>query len=374
MTTPFSTTALLSFYGWLDHQLLQAGGMFQNVNTQLYPQDPGSKIGGAGVAFAAPFRSMVWDTSISGANQFSGISGYLFNASQFTSSGGDQLYSTVYFPQIPTTGFGSTPLQLDLSFPAYVTIPSGTAVLSGNSVFFPDNLAQTGAVRFSGAGSGSYTDVTFSLDGSPTVILRGQYGLQTDFENGRILVPAGVIPAGTPISGSYAVKDFNLYFANQIADRMVFTDKPYLNSRFNRALSGMPPPHERVTPAVFISDSRITNTLVGLGGVYDTRVDMRLDVWAENLGQLENVLSLMRDSKDLCFPELTAAQWPLALSGDYKGPGYSYLALFQSGYTPANLYSITKVRASKGSDRIKLDEAIFVGRVDMTLVKQRRLR
>lgn len=373
MRTAFSTNALLSFYAWLDHRLLQDGGMFTNTVQQLYPQPTDSVLGSSVQTLAVPFRSLVWDSSISGANQFNAISGFVFNTGAFTPSGGDQLYSSILFPQVETTGYGSAALQFDLSFPAYVTLPSGGALLSGNSVFFDDRSTLTAAVRVSGANSGSYSDLLFTLSGAPTVILRGEHGMQMDWMNGRVILPAPTIPASATVSGSFAFRDFNLYFANQLADRLTFTDKPYLNSRFARALSGMPPPHVMTTPAILISDSRIANEMKALGGVYDSTMTIRLDVMAETSSQLENSLSLIRDARDLCFPELTTAQWALAASGDLKGETYSYQALFESGYTPSNLWSITRARCTKGGDNERVDQSIFLGRADLTVTKQRNL-
>ena len=377
ITSSFSKTSLLSFYGWLDHRLLQDGQMFKNANTKMYEQTAvDSVLGNQFLTYTAPFRSMVWDSSISGATQFTSVSGYLFDPSQYISSGGDQLYSSILFPQIPVTGSGGNTLQFDLSFPAYITIPTGNAVLSGNSVFLSEGMSQTGVVRFSGANSGDYTDLQFVVSGSVTTISGGQYGMQMDYQNGRIIFPVSQISPSYSFSGSYAIRDFNLYFANGGGDKMVFSNKPYLNSRFNRALSGMPPPHQRVTPAIFISTQSLANNPKSLGGgyLYDTEINMKLDVWAETAGQLENVLSLLIDSKDLCFPELTEAQWPLAPSGGLKSAPYSYKALFTGLYTPANLYSITKVRSSKYNDSIALDQSVFGGKVELTLQRTRRLR
>jgi hypothetical protein len=157
---------------------------------------------------------------------------------------------------------------------------------------------------------------------------------------------------------------------------MVFTNKPYLNSRFNRAMTGMPPPHQRVTPAIFISTQTLKNEPKSLGGgyMYDTEIKVKLDVWAETAGQLENALSLLVDSKDLCFPEISESQWPLAPTGDLKSTPYNYETLFDSLYTPSNLYSITKVRSSKYGDSVPIDQSIFGGKVELTLQRTRRLR
>lgn len=372
ITNAFSNNALLSFYAWLDNRLLQEGQMFTNTAGELYKQaavDP--VLGNAYAIYATPFRSIVWDASVSGANQFA-ISGFVFDTGAYTASGGDQLYTSVLFPQIRATGY-DTSLQVDLSFPAYVTLPSGGGLLSGNSVFFDDRYTATGAVRLSGLNSGRYDDFTFTFTGAPTTLQRG-HGVVFDYENGRAIMPAATLTPTTRISGSYAFKDFNVYLPNALAEHMRYTDKPYLNSRFNRALSGVPDAREMTTPCIVISDSQMANALKGLGGTYETTMSVRLDVFAENLSQLENALSLIRDAKDLCFPQITREQWPLQPSGDVKSAPYSYQTLYNSLYTPSNLFNITKVRCMKGSDSTAVDQSIFLGRADVTIERQRRLR
>ncbi len=289
MNTQFSDLTLLSVYQWADNYLLQNGQAFTNVTTQLYYQaDP--VLDPQYVAYAAPFRSWVWDSGVSGANIINGVSGSI------------------------TLG-------------------------------------------------------------------RGQSGTLIDFVNGRVLLPAAA-GTGQLISGSYAFKDFNLYFANQTAETMVFANKYYLNARFTPT-GGLPPTqwnpltnsYNMVTPCIFVTNANVENKPFIFGGVYNTTTTISLNVLAENMGQLEGCLSLFTDAQDVAFVQTTPAQWPLNFYNDYKnGSGYNYVSLVQQFGTPANQYNITSVKVSKVSDYAKMDESTFLGLVDITVVKPRRIR
>lgn len=280
MQTSFSTITLLSFYPWLDNWLLQRGQAYTNTVSRLYyqadPQIPGY------VTYAAPFKSFVWDSGVSGAQIISSVSGSL-----------------------------------------------GT-------------------------------------------INRGQSGMIVDFINGRVIFPSAV---GTTalISGSYAFKDFNLYFANQTQERMVFANKYYLNSRFNRPITGMPPAYDIVTPCIFISNVHTDNQNWSFGGMYNTRMNITLNVLAENMSQLEGAMSLLTDAKNVCFPQLNTNTWPINNFGDYKS-GYNYVGIQSQYGTASNLYTITDVRATKVGDYAKIDESIFLGLIDIVIEKPRLLR
>lgn len=371
MTTSLSTSAALSFAQWLDHYLLQNAQAYINTTTRLFYQDDPS-LGTGFITYATPFRSLVYDSGVNGAVIFNAISGYFFNASAYTSSGSGNLYSGMIFPQIDATGGGYLPLEIDFGTGAYVSLVSGYGVQSGNKIFFTDSMAQTGVVRVSGSGDGTYYDVPFTIDGQPVVINRGQFGMVTDFINGRAIFPSNAISTNVIFSGSYAFKDYNIYFANQWANPVVFTNKYYLNSRFNRPITGIPPPGDMVTPAIFVSPDGYRNDDFALGGLYSTKIDITLNIYTESLSQLAGIMSFMSDAKDLAFPQLDSTYWPLNSFGDYKS-GYNYSTLFQQFNTPSNLFSITNVQCSKLSDAVKVDDDIFMGVVHVTTQRVRTI-
>lgn len=203
-------------------------------------------------------------------------------------------------------------------------------------------------------------------------VLRGQSGLQIDYANGRVILPAAVGKTAI-ISGSYAVKELNVYLANQSAERMVFSNKYSLNSRFARPITGIPAPYAMVTPCVFVSNDITENENAIFGGGYTTKLEIGMTVMAETPGQLNTTLSTMADALDASFPQLPLTAVPLGLSGDVKS-GYNYATLQTQYGQPGNLYSITDVQATKIGDGVKIDESTFLGAVTMTVERTRATR
>ncbi len=280
MITQFPQLALQSFYQFWDNRLLQKGQAYTNNAGLLYSQTVGVPAGY--VAYAAPFKSFVWDSGVSGAN------------------------------------------------------------------------------------------ILESVSGSAGVIHRGQSGMIVDFENGRVLLNAAVGTNAT-ISGSYSFKDLNVYFANDTQERMVFTNKPYLNSRFGNPLTGIPPAYDLVTPCIFVSNVHSQNDPLALGGLYNTKLTVTLNILAETPTQLEGALALLIDSQDSVFPLLPESAWPLNSFGDYKS-GYNYVATQAQYASGPNLFYIEKVTASKVSDYAKVDQAIWLGVCDVQIAKARTIR
>jgi hypothetical protein len=276
-----ATTTLLSVYPWLDYLLLQKGQAYTNITTPLY-YTPDPRLGTGFVTYAAPFKSFVWDSGVSGAIIINGISG--------------------------------------------------------------------------------------SINGQPFSLSRGQSGMMTDFMNGRVILPASF---GTKaiVSGSYAFKDLNVYFMNQSQEQMIFSNKYYLNSRFS--LTGRPPAYDLVTPAIFITNGNSENNNWAFGGIYNTVNTIAINILAENMSQLQGVMSLLIDQKNAYMPQLSGgATWPLNFYNDYKPGGWNYQTQIAQS-NPGSLYFISKVKATAVSDYAKIDESVMLGIVDITVERVR---
>lgn len=222
------------------------------------------------------------------------------------------------------------------------------------------------------SGANIINSVSGSLGvGGTGSVFRGQSGMMVDYTNGRVIFPSSV-GTNAIISGSYSVTELNVYFPNQSAESLVFTNKYYLNSRFGRPVTGIPPANDMVTPCIFVTDTNTKNQNWAFGGVYNTTMNVRLIVMAENLSQLDNVLSLATDSKDLCFPQLPTYLWPLNPIGDVKS-GYNYQAIKEQYNSPSDFFTITDVTATKVGDGIPIDQSIFVGMIDLTVEKPRNI-
>jgi hypothetical protein len=278
-TTSYSTTTLLSFSQWLDNYLLQRGQAYVNTTGRFYYQADSTLIGKVG--YAAPFRSIVYDSGVSGA------------------------------------------LILE------------------------------------------------TVNGSLGTLGRGQSGMTVDYPNGRVLFNSAV-GASALISGAYSFRDINVYFANQSQERIVFTNKYYLNSRFNRSPTSIPAPNQFVTPAIFVSIVKEKNEPGAYGGLYNTRTSMAMNVLAETQSQLEGVMSLLTDADQISFPQLPASAYPLGSFGDCKS-GYNYETVMAQYGSSDNLYTVYDIEASPMPDSVRADEGLFVGLVECDVVKMRTI-
>lgn len=212
-----------------------------------------------------------------------------------------------------------------------------------------------------------------TISGDSGLISAGTSGLKFDFDNGRILFDSD-FAIGTNISGTYSVKDFNVYIANQTEESMITATKYKKNSRYGRTLTYVAP-YDQATPAAFLSLGSTTNAPFALGGVDDTITDVTAVVFAENIYQLDGALSVMADSAHSVFGNIPFTGSPLDEYGDVKSAystGYDYANVAADG----NFYMINDVNVSKISDSANktLPVDLFVGFMDFEVHKYRTPR
>ena len=197
--------------------------------------------------------------------------------------------------------------------------------------------------------------------------------MKVDYQNGRVILNAA-FGTNALVSGTYAFKDLNMYVANQTQERQIFTTHYYLNSRFNGQPTGAVPAYSPVTPCIFVTNANEDNPPWALGGVYNTTFTVSLNILAENMTQLEGALSIVTDMTDTAFPQLPLSAYPLGEFGDYKGgSGYNYQTIIAQYGTPANLYFINKVKTSKVSDFVRINESLFLGLADINVSRVRTI-
>jgi hypothetical protein len=124
-----------------------------------------------------------------------------------------------------------------------------------------------------------------------------------DFENGRAIFNSSYGTTNTSVSGSYAVKDFNIYVTNQSEEQLIIESKFDTNSRFKQEVSGISP-YSQVIPAIFINVQDSQNEPYAFGGEDKTSSNIGCVIFAENNYQLDGVLSVFNDSKHEVFTKL----------------------------------------------------------------------
>ena len=190
-----------------------------------------------------------------------------------------------------------------------------------------------------------------------------------DYQNGRIITSGLTNPN---ITVNYALKDFNIYVTNETEENLIIESKFDLNSRFKQDETPIPP-YAQVLPAIFINNTRNINDPFSFGGQDTTTTDIRCVVMAENIYQLEGILSIFNDASKKCFAALAFEDYPITEFGD--APNFNYKSLVESRLesNPAALHHIDRVDVSKLSDRVtrKIDPNTFVGFIDFEVLTYR---
>jgi len=212
-----------------------------------------------------------------------------------------------------------------------------------------------------------------SVSGDGIEYTRGVSGLIIDYDNGRVLFDEG-FPTGTNISGTYSVKNFNTYISNQNEEQLILEGKYESNSRYTRTLTNIKP-YDQVTPAAFLSIESLNNQPFALGGEDNTIAQGKAVVFAENMYELDGILSIFNDSNKEVFANVPFTGVPLNEYGDIKTAqypnGYNYTGLANN--YPNDIYLIDNTMVSKFSDRIKkvLEPSLYVGFIDFEIHKYR---
>jgi hypothetical protein len=211
--------------------------------------------------------------------------------------------------------------------------------------------------------SGVFVDGSFSGRNTNLIL---------DFENGRVLSKS--LAAQSSITGSFAIKDFNIYFSNETEEDIVVENKYDINSRIILNEEDYIKPYDQVIPAIFLSLDGVSNKGFAIGGMEETTLNAKAVILSENNYQLDGVLSIFADSRNEVFPVIPMADHPMNEFGDLKTGYYSYTDLKSQFSVDTNFY-INNAVTSKLTDKARrsLANDMYVGFVDFE-IKQHRYR
>lgn len=192
-----------------------------------------------------------------------------------------------------------------------------------------------------------------------------------DFENGRIIETGGNFVGSENLTGSFAVKDFNVYFTDEDEDDLILENAFELNSRYGKLLSGVKP-YDQVIPAVFLKCEYMRNEPFAFGGEDKTTNTIKAVVFAENSYQLDGVLSIFADSARKAIAKIPFSEYPSTEYGDIKNNLYNYTGL-SSVYLDSNPYYIEDVTVSKFSQKLtsKIPRGLQIGFIDFEVCTSR---
>lgn len=208
---------------------------------------------------------------------------------------------------------------------------------------------------------------------------RGYKGLTFDFDNGRILLDGSYFPDNyntLKIKADFAVKDINIYLAEDTEENLIIENKFNNNSRITPEFGAQKgvEPYEKMTPAAFISMENSVNNPFAFGGEDQTQLNFRVILFTETLYHLDGLISMCTDAFNLSICKVGYDHHPLNEYGDTKEYYYSYDKTVKDHKD--SLMYIEDVKASKISDRVSRvnNPNLFLGFVDFTVSQIRMPR
>jgi len=191
-----------------------------------------------------------------------------------------------------------------------------------------------------------------------------------DFENGRVLSTG--LSINTNITGSFSIKDFNVYFSNETEEDLIVENKYDINSRIILNDETYIIPYDYVIPAIFLSVESMNNKAFALGGLEETNIRAKAVIISENNYQLDGALSIFADSKNEVFAAIPMADHPYNEYNDLKNGFYSYTDL-KNKYDNETKFYINSVNTSKLTDKSRksLTSDIYVGFIDFDIQQHR---
>ena len=193
-----------------------------------------------------------------------------------------------------------------------------------------------------------------------------------DFDNGRIIETGNTFSAGDELTGTFAVKDFNIYLTNETEEDLILENKFQINSRYgDLSMSGIEP-YDQVVPAIFLNSEYMRNEGFAFGGEDLTKNIIKAVVISDSEYQLDGALSIFADTARKRFSKIPFSNHPSTEYGDVKGATYNYLSL-ASSYSSTAQYFIEDVTVSKFSERAqnKLPGNLKIGFIDFDVSTNR---
>lgn len=208
--------------------------------------------------------------------------------------------------------------------------------------------------------SGAYVDGVWTP--------RGSGGMTIDYSNGRVLSTGA--SSSADVTGSFAVKDFNIYFVNETEEDLIIERKYKPSSNFPSTNTNVDP-YDYTVPAIFINMENGQNDPWAFGGFDRTRTSIKAVILSDDMYKLDGVLSIFSDSRNEVFKILPFSAHPINEYGDVKNPPYNYTGLAEA--SGDGLFYVDRVFVSKLSEKAKeaVQTNLFVGFLDFDIYTHR---
>ena len=185
-----------------------------------------------------------------------------------------------------------------------------------------------------------------------------------DFENGRFIGRG--IGTGSLVSGSFTVKDINIYYTNDTEENIVLNVQEKINQSVSNIHTAYYQPYEQKIPAIYLSNDSMTNQPFAFGGMNETITQARATVIANNSYEVDTILSIFSDSYNENFALTDYDSHP---HNEYGGLKTGYFSYNDINATYSKDVFVKKVVATKMSDKLRqnLLKDLYIGFIDFDL-------
>lgn len=198
-------------------------------------------------------------------------------------------------------------------------------------------------------------------------------GLMIDYDQGRLIFNSGV-GADLEVSGNFSRKTLNTYITNESEEELLLNTDFLLadqdDQTFLQSINGLGSLNYTL-PAAFLSYNSSSNQPFALGGMQDTKSNIRAVVIANDNFSLDATLSLFRDLAESCVPIIEFEDFPYGEYFHIKSPPYDYETLYDQRKADPNHIFIEKVNSSKlletASSATNIAKNMRIGFIDFHL-------
>ena len=180
--------------------------------------------------------------------------------------------------------------------------------------------------------------------------------------------------SGKTVSGSYAVKDFNVFLTSLPEEQLLFETKLVLNPKTSdiKVTTGVDS-SSQTYPAIFIKDNGGRNEEFAMGGIEDTLINARAIILADSLFNLDAACGILKDTVRKKMSIIDQTDLNLNALGGYTGVTYNYTGVATGDYCYIDDVTVSKNIANRG-DFQNLNPNVFSAFVDFELHSHRMPR
>lgn len=195
-------------------------------------------------------------------------------------------------------------------------------------------------------------------------------GIQIDYLNGRVIVPAAS-GTGLTITANNTIKEVNIYpYEDDEAQLVIssdFVDYDNQTSTFLSSLTRQLDQKTYLLPACFLRYVTTENENASFGGEKDSKTRVRAVVIAKDNYIIDGVLSLFADTRGSCVPMIPFEDYPYGEYNTIKSFPYSYSSYISNFQSKSFIENVVTSKLDYSIAMDKMEKNILIGFIDFDL-------